>query len=119
MKRRVLKFMLFILLFIAGFVVLIGVGGVLVRHSHGINTTAVVLQQHSHILLLWRLGLYAGLIGFYPHIMRRVLAKREDISLEKQQQYCRRRYAIALCLFYELVVVQNVLGLLINGVLQL
>ena len=65
-------------------------------------------------------------IAYYPRLICWILSRDENITEEQKEErnkqikkFARRRYAILFCVFYELVVVQNILALLINGLLSI
>ena len=104
----------------------------MIHNAHQINQAAILIRNHHIGFMIWRYSLMIVFIIFYPLLIKLILLRRgivdeenseisvkEPIMLSKIEKISRRRYAIIFCLFYELFIVQNILSLVINGLLHL
>jgi len=119
MKQFTGNFIKFFIIPIIALIVFILLGGLMIENAHRINNAAIIVKDHHITFMLWRYSLMVIFIIVYPKLIYWFLSKNKNITTEQVIKLSRRRYAIIFCLFYELVIVQNALSLLINGILSL
>lgn len=112
---KMMKFLLGFSVFIIALFILILIAAKtlsLSGHSHKIND---FLHHYQIGIALWRVTLMGLFIGFYPRLIH-FLYRHSDKSEKVLKTLSRRRYAVILCLIYELMIVQNIIGHLVKWI---
>ena len=118
-KQFMGKYIKYLIYLIITLIVLILLGGLMLENAHRINNAAIAVREHYIGFMIWRYFIMAMFIAFYPKFIRWFFSKNKNITERQIVKFSKRRYAVLLCFFYELMIVQNGLSLLINGLLSL
>lgn len=107
-----------ILLWLLGLMVTLGVmavmGWISVSHHHFMVSLNQGLHHYQTELLIWRVLLMSLLITFYPKLIHVVCKRNPHLSGDFIEKISRRRMIVFALIIYELFIVHNVLGLLVN-----
>jgi hypothetical protein len=112
--NKTLRFTALIIMLIISLLVLLVMAAMIFVHSKHINLT-LFLSEYKLAINIWRYCLMGLFVFYYPKIILYLYAKRGDININKLS---RRRYAIMICLFYELIIVHNLFGYLLNYIIH-
>jgi hypothetical protein len=119
MKQFTRNFTKFFIIPIIALIILVLLGGLMIENAHKINSAAITVKNHHMVFMIWRYLLMLMFIAIYPKLIYWLLSKNKNITSKQIIKLSRRRYAIIFCLFYELVIVHNILAFLINWMLSL
>lgn len=94
-------------------------GSVMLNHLQGIHSVTQSINTHHIGWMVWRYTLMVVFIFFYPNFVRSLLARHDDMNDDLCKKYMRYRYAVLICIFYEVILVHNGLAWVINLLLRL
>jgi hypothetical protein len=112
--RRHLFLLLSVMLTLAGFF-LVGLG--LTRYSNESGLPEII-GNNGHYLLVWRLLVYGLVISYWPRLVSVIMSRRYGDAPEASpdKRIYRRQPIVLVCLAFEFLVAQNIIGVLLTHV---
>lgn len=116
--RRVIQRHLFLLLSVmltlAAFF-LVGLG--LTRYSNE-GGLPEIIGNNGYYLLVWRLLVYGLVISYWPKLVNAIMSRRhgDAPAASPYKRIYRRQPIVLVCLAFEFLVVQNIIGVLLEHV---
>lgn len=112
--RRHLFLLLSVMLTLAGFF-LVGLG---LAHYSNADGLPEVIGNNERYLLVWRLLVYGLVISYWPRLVSMLIIRRYGHEPEAllDKRICRRQPTVLVCLAFEFLIVQNVIGVLLAHV---
>lgn len=112
---KLLKLFCAFTLFIITLSVILILSGMLFNSTKNWHIFNDFLHEYALGIAIWRYSLMGVFIIFYPRAIQ-WLYRHQSISKDRLNRLSRRWIAIGICIFYEVIIVHNALGVLITFV---